>query len=361
MRQKMGRQSTPGCGRGVCGFVPPHVLDNIVQAAARGEIDLEASQRSAVISDQLREQRRRTTLALETMAVTAPTPGKADRVIYDCQGTWDVDVPPPARGEGDSVVTRHSVNLAYDHADGARDFFYETLERNGVDNAGMTINVNVNFGVAYNNAIWDGARIVLGTGDGQIFQDFSESPDVLGHEFSHGVVEHTANLEYYSQSGALNESFADVFGSLIEQRMKQQDFATANWLIGDEVMAPQLYGEALRSMAHPGTAYDNPVMGRDPQPAHMRDYYTGKADRQGVHINSGIPNRAFYLTARELGTLDAGRIWYAGLQNLWPTASFADAAGVLSNQARLLVRAGKVADRQAAQAVRAAFRKVGVI
>jgi Zn-dependent metalloprotease len=182
----------------------------------------------------------------------------------------------------------------------------------------------------------------------------------MGHELSHGVVQHTANLDYFGQSGALNEHFADVFGSLVEQRMHHEDAGTANWLIGDEIMAEQLYGEALRSMAHPGTAYDNPVLGRDPQPERMSDYYAGPEDNQGVHINSGIPNRAFYLAASELGTEGAGRIWYAGLQNLWPTATFSDAATVLSGQARVLARDG-IVERHAAQTVRAAFHAVGII
>ena len=234
------------------------------------------------------------------------------------------------------------------------------LNRQGIDNLGSELRVNVNFGVDFDNAFWDSTRIVLGTGDEVIFVDFSKSPDVFGHELTHGVVHYTANLDYYSQSGALNEHFADVFGSLVEQRLRHQDAGTANWLIGDEVMAPDLFGEAIRSMAHPGTAYDNPVLGQDPQPAHMNDYYPGPADNQGVHINSGIPNRAFYLVAMELGTESAGRIWYAGLQNLWPTATFADAAAVLSAQARILSRDEKV-PRQAAQTVRSAFREVGII
>lgn len=211
-----------------------------------------------------------------------------------------------------------------------------------------------------NNAFWDGVRLTMGNGDGVIFVDFAASPDVVGHELGHGVVQFTANLDYQGQSGALNESYADVFGSLIEQRLKGEDFDTANWLIGDEIMAPGLYGEALRSMAHPGTAYNNSILGQDPQPDHMDNYYAGPADNQGVHINSGIPNRAFYLTAEELGTDAAGAIWYAGLQNLWPTAVFTDAAAVLAAQARILARDGSV-PRQAAQVVRSAWRRVGVV
>lgn len=343
-----------------CSFVPPHVLEHLSRTTAADGREPSSAQRTAVISKDIRDQRRRTPMTAEAVAaLTAPRPGKADRQIYDCEGTSNVDLT-LVRGEGDPPVgSPASVNLGYDNAGATRDFYDVVLGRAGIDNLGSEIRVNVNFGVDFDNAFWDGTRIVLGTGDEVIFTDFSKSPDVMGHELTHGVVQYTANLDYYSQSGALNEHFADVFGSLVEQRLKGQDAGTANWLIGDEIMAEDLYGEALRSMAHPGTAYDNPTLGVDPQPAHMSDYYSGPSDNQGVHINSGIPNRAFYLTAIEIGTDAAGLIWYAGLQNLWPTATFADAASVLSGLARVLARDNQV-DRQAAQVVRSAFREVGI-
>jgi Zn-dependent metalloprotease len=340
-----------------CGFVPPHVIDHIARVTGKQSADPSAAQRTSVVSKQFRDQRRRE--ALDLQALTGPQPGKSDRQIFDCQGQWALDVS-FVRGEGDPPVVLKSANLAYDNAGATRDFYADVLTRRSYDNLGSAIVVNVNFGQDFNNALWYAHRIVLGTGDEVVFTDFSKSPDVFGHELTHGVVEFTANLDYYSQSGALNESFADVFGSLVEQRLRGEDAGTANWLVGDEIMAEDLYGEALRSMAHPGTAYDNPIMGKDPQPAHMKDYYAGPLDNQGVHINSGIPNRAFYLTALEIGTDAAGLIWYAGLQNLWPTANFLDAAGVLAAQARILAR-DEMVDRNAAQTVRSAFREVGVL
>jgi Zn-dependent metalloprotease len=320
-----------------CSFVPPHITDHLARASGVDTPDPGAAQRTAVLSRQLRRLRQSAAPDLPSAltAIVLPRPGKGDRAIYDDQNTPNFDVV-QVRGEGDPGGAEN-VNQAYDHAGAARDYFKTEHNRDSIDHNGMTVNVNVNFDVNFLNAFWDGTRLVLGNGDGQIFVDFAASPDVVGHELSHGVVQFTANLDYQAQSGALNESFADVFGSLIEQQLKGEDFDSANWLIGDEIMAEGLYGEALRSMAHPGTAYDN-----------------------GVHINSGIINRAFYLTASELGTSSAGAIWYAGLLNLWPTANFLDAAQVLSAQARILARDGKV-DRQATQVVRGAFRTVGVL
>ena len=344
-----------------CSFVPPHVIDHLARTSGLDTLDPSAAQRTAVLSQQLRRLRESAAPDLPSALTTVvpPQAGKGDRAIYDDENTATFDVT-LVRGEGDGPVGVENVDQAYEFAGAARDYYRTEHGRDSIDDHGMTVNANVNFDVDFNNAFWDGQRLVMGNGDGRIFVDFAGSPDVVGHELSHGVVQFTANLQYKGQSGALNESFADVFGTLIEQKLRGEDFDSANWLIGDEIMAEQLYGEALRSMAHPGTAYDNPVLGKDPQPDHMSGYYSGSQDNYGVHINSGIINRAFYLTAQELGTDSAGMIWYAGLQNLWPTAQFVDAAQVLSAQARILARDKKVG-RQAAQTVRGVFRSVGVL
>jgi Zn-dependent metalloprotease len=151
-----------------------------------------------------------------------------------------------------------------------------------------------------------------------------------------------------------------VFGTAATQWANDETPEEADWLIGDEIMGPDLFGEALRSMRNPGTAYDNPIIGRDPQPSHYANRYTGPADNGGVHINSGIPNRAFYLTATELGdTVLAARIWYHALHFLAPSSNFTQAAHQVADSARVLVKAG-VVPRGAAQIVRGAWRAVGV-
>lgn len=202
--------------------------------------------------------------------------------------------------------------------------------------------------------------MTFGDGDGVIFIGFARSLDVVAHELAHGVTQFTSGLIYRNQSGALNEHFSDVFGTAITQWANGETAANADWLIGDEIMGPQLYGEALRSMRHPGTAYDNDILGTDPQPAHYDDRYQGRADNGGVHINSGIPNRAFYLAATEMGsTLDATRIWYHALHHLAPDATFAQAAKQVADSARILVKAGSV-PKGATQIVRGAWDAVGV-
>ncbi|MEU4427978.1 M4 family metallopeptidase [Actinoplanes sp. NPDC024001] len=155
--------------------------------------------------------------------------------------------------------------------------------------------------------------------------------------------------------GALNESFADIIGACVDQFVHKVDAGEHSWLIGEDVLTDRLHGEAIRSMAHPGTAYDNPILGRDPQVGHMSAFDPGA----GVHVNSGIVNRAFHLAAVELGSFPAVRVFYAALAELWPRAGFADCAYLCAEKARVLARDGRV-PRRAAQTVRAAFREVGI-
>ncbi len=163
--------------------------------------------------------------------------------------------------------------------------------------------------------------MVFGDGDGVLFTDFTKSLDVIAHELAHGVTEFTAGLDYHNQPGALNESMSDVFGSLVKQWVAKETADQADWLIGAEVFTPEIDADALRSMKAPGKAYNNPTLGRDPQPDHMSKYVmmpdTDEGDNGGVHINSGIPNKAFYLTAMGIGghAWEApGHIWYAALK-----------------------------------------------
>ncbi|MDQ3766403.1 MAG: M4 family metallopeptidase, partial [Actinomycetota bacterium] len=168
-------------------------------------------------------------------------------------------------------------------------------------------------------------------------------------------------LEYWGQSGALNESMSDVFGALVKQRKQHQKADEADWLIGAELLGPEVSGEALRSMAAPGTAYDDDILGKDPQPAHIKDYVNTTQDNGGVHINSGIPNHAFYLAATTLGGYAwerTGRIWYESLRDplLRPTETFQRFANFTLQTAQRLY--GPTS--QDVQAVQTGWDKVGV-
>jgi Zn-dependent metalloprotease len=345
-----------------CLFVPPHVLESVAKS---GREEVRGSARLSIQQSNLTRQRRQGIAhakfpeMLNIQQGLVPTAGQAKREVWNCQQQMSLRIPPRARGEGEGPSSDEDVNQMYDHVGTVRDYLQNVLGRNSYDNNGTDLIANVHVGVNYNNAFWDGDEFAAGDGDGVIFISFARSLDVIAHEIGHGVVQTTANLEYYSQSGALNEHFADVFGTVITRYANGQTEEDSDWLIGNEIMGPELYGECLRSMAAPGSAYDNSIMGKDPQPDHMNWYFTGPEDNRGVHINSGIPNKAFYLFAMERGTDVAARIWSRALQDLWSTANFNDAVEVIANAARVLVRDG-VAPAGSPQTVRWAFKEVGL-
>jgi Zn-dependent metalloprotease len=219
----------------------------------------------------------------------------------------------------------------------------------------------VHYGSQYDNAFWDGERMVFGDGDGEVFRRFTLSLSVIGHELSHGVTQYASPLEYSGQSGALNESISDVFGALVEQHSRQQTATEASWLIGEELFTDMVQGAALRSMKAPGTAYNDDILGVDPQPGHMRDFVETREDNGGVHINSGIPNRAFFLVADALGGYawqGAGQIWYDTITagGLSPRAAFVDFARATAEAARARFGTGS----PEAVAVEWAWAEVGV-
>ena len=337
-----------------CTFIPPFVLENLARAGVE-EVALTMKQ------DRLNRMERASTVPdIATLSAT-PMMGapRVTRKIFDSQNKWEFVQDKMARDEGGPVHPDDAVNNAYDCIGNLLDYASNKLNRYSLDNKGLEIICNVHYGEKYNNAFWDGKQITLGDGDGKIFTDFSKSLDVIAHELGHGIVQFTAGFVYKDQSGALNEHFADVFGSVITQHVNGDTAHTADWLIGDEIMGPELYGEALRSMSAPGSAYDSPLIKKDPQPDHMTDIYIGPNDNGGVHINSGIMNKAFYLAARELETENAAMIWYTALQNLWPTANFNDAAYQIVRATQLLIKAKKIKSGST-QKVRAAFKAVGL-
>jgi len=309
--------------------------------------------RSMVMGAQMRARR-------EVMGqVTLATPtGALRRSIYDCRHRMRL----PGRlvrNEGSRESRDASVNEAYDGLGQTYKLYKDAFARNSIDDKGLRLIASVHYGVDFDNAFWDGSQMVFGDGDDRIFIGFTKALDVIGHELTHGVTQYEANLEYQDQSGALNESMSDVFGSLVKQYALKQTAADADWLIGSGILAPGIQGVALRSMKEPGTAYDDPLLGKDPQPGNMSDYVQTDEDSGGVHINSGIPNRAFYLVAEQIGGnawKDAGRIWYLTLRRLHSQSDFQDAANVTHNVAGALFGSGSGQQ----QCVKEAWDDVGI-
>ncbi|KRF32436.1 M4 family metallopeptidase [Nocardioides sp. Soil805] len=342
-----------------CAFVPPYVEAALADNAAVSSVDDAQLDLSEAARRRRAEAITRDTGAGTTPSLAPPPTGSARREVYDSGGSTNQRVT-LVRPEGGPETKDSDVINAYDSAGVVRSFFRQMLNRDSIDNRALDLVLNVHYGAQYNNAFWDGDEMTFGDGDGVIFSGFARSLDVVGHELAHGVTQYASGLVYQGESGALNEHFSDVFGTAITQWSAGERPEDADWLIGDEIMAPDLYGEALRSMRNPGTAYDNPILGKDPQPARYADRYTGTADNGGVHINSGIPNRVFYRVATELGdTVVTARMWYHALHFLPPTATFAQAAVQVAESARVLVKAG-IVEKGAAQVVRGAWREVGV-
>ncbi|GHH86945.1 metalloprotease [Streptomyces sulfonofaciens] len=344
-----------------CTIVPPHVLDAL---AAHDDDALARPARRTLERDALERTRRRTTTLVGAPAAERhprAAAAKVHRVIHDAEhGT---ELPGTSvRDEGDSASDDATVNRAYSGLGATFELYQKIYARNSIDGEGLSLVASVHYDREYNNAFWNGEQMVFGDGDGEIFLDFTIPVDVIGHELTHGVTQFTANLSYSGQSGALNESLSDVFGSLIKQYTLGQTAAEADWLIGAGLLAPRVTGEALRSMKAPGTAYDDDVLGKDPQPATMDDYVDTTDDNGGVHINSGIPNHAFYLLATELGGHaweKAGQIWYDTLTggDLPANADFA-AFARLTTAAAASRYGGQ--DAPEAQAVVKAWNRVGV-
>ncbi len=283
------------------------------------------------------------------------------RTVYDAQHKQVRCSGKVVRNEGQGPTGDKAVDEAYDGLGATYDLYWDVFGRNSIDDNGMALNGTVHYGTNYNNAFWDGACMAFGDGDGQIFNRFTIAVDVMGHELTHGVTENEAGLVYYFQPGALNESISDVFGSLVKQYVVKQTASQADWLIGAGLFTPQVQGVALRSMKAPGTAYDDPKLGKDPQPAHMKDLYRGWSDNGGVHINSGIPNHAFYHAAINLGGYaweKAGHIWYETLRDprLKKTTTFKPFAKLTVSVAGKLYGVGGVEQK----AVRDAWSQVGI-
>ena len=334
-----------------CQFVPPWLLERLAEPGDRATMAADpvaqAVEQTLVTDAKIRAAR-------ETKAPAATK--KATKAVWAVYTAASTQTLPGTllRTAGDPENADPAVNEAATGGQAALDLFSQVYGRKSYDDAGAEVIMSVHYGVRYDNAFWNGTQLVFGDGDGQIFDRFTKPVDVLGHELSHAVTERTAGLVYSGESGALNESMSDVFGICSKQRLLGQTAQQADWLIGAGIFLPGVQARALRDMAHPGTAYNDPKLGKDPQVGSYKDFVHTTSDNGGVHINSGIPNRAFQLAATEIGGSSAegaGRIWYAALTgtDVGPNTDFAGFA------AATVAAAGPHAD-----AVRKAWTTVGV-
>jgi len=342
-------------------IVPPHMVDKIIENG--GDTQIDRAKQTLNVSDEIRNLRQ--SLA-EGARKAAAAVGEKKRLIYDAEN--GTTLPGKlVRSEGEPATGDPAADEAYEGAGATYDLYYEIFERNSIDDRGMELVSVVHYLQGYDNAFWNGERMVYGDGDedlpedDRIFNRFTVAVDIIGHELTHGVTQYEANLVYKDQPGALNESFSDVFGSLVKQRIRNQTADQADWIIGEGLFTSKVNGVGIRSMKNPGTAYDDPLIGKDPQPAHMNDYVQTESDNGGVHINSGIPNKAFYNVAMSLGGFaweKAGKIWYVTLKDkLNANSDFYAAAQATIDVAGDLYGENGVEQ----QAVRQGWQDVGIV
>ena len=310
-----------------CSVIPKHILRNV---AEHGDDEARETVAETLVHTARIARERAATPATLIETPHAPGARRKQRVVYDAHGESSTLAAELVANEETRHIRDVEAKEAFDGAGAVYDFLAKVFNRNSIDNRGMTLTSTVHYGRHFANAMWNGREVVYGDGDGKLIMRLTADVAVIGHEFGHGVTQHDAALEYHGQSGALNEHLSDVIGIMIKQRWLAQTAAHAAWLIGEGLLGPTVQGKAIRSMRAPGTAYDDPILGRDPQPAHMRDYVYSADDDGGVHINSGILNFAFYLTATALGGyswLTPGGIWLrAARTRLYPQAGFQDFA-----------------------------------
>lgn len=339
--------------RGIRGIMPPYILKRLLESKDK-EVR-EAALKTLMVTSRLRGER--SVWASTSFAAR----GTGRRTIYDCKHGLFLPFSVVVRTENTTPSSDEVVNLAFEGLGITRQFYKEVFNRNSVNGRGMRLDGYVHYDDGYNNAFWDGQEMVFGDGDGVIFCNFTKSLDVIAHELTHGVTTFTANFDYHKESGALNESTSDVFGTLVKQWSLGQRAEDADWLIGADIFTPGIEADALRSMKAPGTAYDNELLGQDPQPDHMDGFVilpdSDDGDWGGVHINSGIPNKAFYLMAMTIGGYaweTPGHIWYESLlasHELTQFQGFADTT---------YFKAGQLYGRAEQRAVAEAWRAVGI-
>ena len=246
-------------------IVPPYLLARIaaVQEPAWSKA-AHAARATLIAPREYRPDRSRLLLSVDDAgALVAETAPGADREISDAENR-EVLPGVRVRGEDDPATGDVSVDEAYDGLGATFAFLWDAFHRNGLDGVGGRLLATVHYGLDYDNAFWNGERMVFGDGDGEVFRGFTRSLTVIAHELAHGIVEASGGLLYRDQSGALNESIADVFGALTEQHFLGQTAGEASWLVGEGIFTDAVEGVALRSLAAPGTAYDDDVLGRDP-------------------------------------------------------------------------------------------------
>lgn len=345
-----------------CFIIPKDVLERFAADPALSDESRRNFAYTAVISDRVRAVRQEQaslTLAAVQLPVPIPRPFPFPKLhplpacqVFDCHHGTTL---PGAQLSTPHTSADATAKRAYDETQQVAKFYWDIFKRDSVDNQHMTLLSSIHYSTQFNNAFWNGSQMTYGDGDGQIFVDFTLGNDVIGHELTHGVTQHSAGWSYVNEPGGLNESISDVFGSMFRQWQAGQDVNAADWLIGHDIMGPaakQKGYNCLRNMANPADPH-----ALAPQPTTFSQYHAG----MDPHYSSGIPNFAFYKAAKAIGGHSwekAGQIWYKALTGFpaSPNMHMVDFA----NRTRSLSHSMYPADTPVQNAVAAAWTAVGL-
>jgi Zn-dependent metalloprotease len=302
----------------------------------------------------LRTQANKLTQVASLMAPPAITAIAAAPAVtvFDCNHGQTL---PGAQVANPATSTDAPAKRAFVETTSVVAFYSQVFGRNSIDGAGMTLISSIHYGTNYNNAFWTGSQMTYGDGDGSIFVDFTKGNDVIGHELTHGVTQHSLQLNYTNEAGGLNESISDCFGSMFRQWEAKQNVNQADWLIGKDIMGPAALKQGLtclRDMANPAAKHC-----LAPQPTKFSQYKPG----MDPHESSGIPNFAFYTAAKAAGGNSwdkVGQIWYKSLSGFGPTPAMKMKA--FANRTRTVAAQLYSGNTAVANAVDAGWKKVGL-
>jgi Zn-dependent metalloprotease len=300
-----------------CFIVPDDVLRNLARDKELSAEVRKAFFDTAQISQEIRALRSQASNLMSVMMLRADAMVELAAVpaviVFDCKHTESLPGRPIWNPQNSyNRTAKHAFNSTKN----AAKFYKRVFKRNSIDNHGGTLMSSIHFRLKFNNALWNAFQMIYGDGDGSIFIDFTKGDDVIGHELTHGVTQYSLQLQMSGESGGLNESMSDCFGSMFRQWARRQDVNKADWLIGHDIMGPTAKARGftcLRDMANPAAKHC-----LAPQPTH----YSQITPSMDPHRSSGPPNLAFYTACKNAGGKSwekIGQVWYHSLTACGPT------------------------------------------
>jgi Zn-dependent metalloprotease len=316
---------TPLCRS--CFIVPPGILRQYSRDTSLDPSERARFAESFAETQRLRQFReagrvaamlQRGALAPSVAGIVAPR-----QHLFDCEHRQSLPGEPISNP---AASTDNAIKTVYQVTDKVAEFYRVVLSRNSIDNQGLDLVSSVHYRLNFDNAFWNGQQMVYGDGDGRIFSEFYNSPDVIGHELTHGVTQYESGLQYQGKAGALNESISDVFGATFNQWLNSWSATRPEgWLIGAGIIGDQARTASktcLRDMVDPSNVHC-----LSPQP----DSYANFDPTADVHQNSGIGNKAYAMFAQAARGNSWDRaigVWYAACTNhgLSSNATYGDFA-----------------------------------